>query len=46
MAQIRATRQASLRGLAAELNARGIRTRRGGRRQLIAVRNLLALLAN
>ncbi|WP_245190968.1 recombinase family protein [Jannaschia formosa] len=36
----------TLRALAAELNARGIRTRRGGRWQVSNVRNLLQWLAD
>ena len=45
VAEIRAAGHTSLRGIAAELNARGIRTRRGGRWHVSNVRNLLARLA-
>jgi DNA invertase Pin-like site-specific DNA recombinase len=47
LAEIRAEGHATLRAIAAELNNRGIRTRRGGRWQVSNVRNLLArCLAN
>ena len=44
VAEIRATGASSLRAIAAELNARGMRTRRGGRWHVSTVRNLLARL--
>jgi DNA invertase Pin-like site-specific DNA recombinase len=45
LGSIRAEGHASLRAIAAELNAHGIRTRRGGRWHVSNVRNLLARLA-
>jgi DNA invertase Pin-like site-specific DNA recombinase len=44
LAQIRAAGHTSLRAIAAELNARGIRTRRGGRWHVSNVGNLLRRL--
>jgi DNA invertase Pin-like site-specific DNA recombinase len=44
VAEIQAAGHTSLRGIAAELNARGIRTRRGGRWHVSNVRNLLGRL--
>ncbi|WP_370739717.1 recombinase family protein [Palleronia abyssalis] len=41
-AEIRAAGSTALRAIAGELNARGIRTRRGGQWHLSDVRNLLA----
>jgi len=42
IAEMRAAGQSSLRTIAAELNDRGIETRRGGRWHVSNVRNLLA----
>jgi hypothetical protein len=44
LADIRAAGHATLRSIAAELDARGILTRRGGRWHVSNVRNLLARL--
>lgn len=44
VAEIRAAGQISLRATAAELNARGIETRRGGKWHVSSVRNLLGRL--
>ncbi|WP_108896101.1 recombinase family protein [Palleronia abyssalis] len=41
VAEIRAAESTSLRAMAADLNARGIRTRRGGQWHMSTVRNLL-----
>lgn len=43
---IRAERQTSLRAIAAELNARGIRTRQGGRWHVSTVSNLLSRISS
>lgn len=45
VAEIRAEGHASLRGIVAELDARGIRTRRGRHWHVSTVRDLLARLA-
>jgi phage protein D len=45
IADLRAQGHTSLRALAAELNARGMQTRRGGRWHVSTVKNLLERIA-